>query len=329
MSAGDNLWGEEESFQDMPESAQTVYDERGRATVPAANSYTPRVAVQPSPSHSPQRQQAVERSNRVVQELNNEEETEGYEDEEDVLSDADLRLEQGKLYKLIMKHDLFADVEADERAIQNVQKAIRKFAKEQMEIMLGMRSEQAPESVQVVSPFNALEIEVLKTIASTFSKGATDEYEEESAPLPAAPKRKTLNPIGGPKKQSAKPLASKPQAPVKRARPQSSFDATIDQIAREEGVPRELLEEGQLLNKPVHELTADELLRRNQLVSQRRGTQVKSAQAAPMPSPEQMANMVASSVTMSPNATNPVWSNLINKVKSMPQSINHQDWSDK
>ena len=67
------------------------------------------------------------------------------EEEEDftaVFNDANLRIEQGRLYQMIMNHDIFEGMDADERAVQNVQKEIRKFARERMEIMLGMRQEQ-------------------------------------------------------------------------------------------------------------------------------------------------------------------------------------------
>jgi len=79
----------------------------------------------------------------------------------DVLSDARLRLEQGSLYELIMNSDLFGGSES--KAARNVQREIRRFAKERMEIMLGMRQE-----VQKVDPlsahFSEMEIMTLKAV---------------------------------------------------------------------------------------------------------------------------------------------------------------------
>jgi len=337
-SAGENLWGEEEPFSDMPETAQTVYDEQGRA-IPAqritydaqGNAIAPQNYSPPVPPPQPQQQQRqpMQPQQHQPQEEVYEEVEETEEDDADVLTDADLRLEQGKLYKLIMKHDLFADVEADERAIQNVQKAIRKFAKEQMEIMLGMRSEQAPVGLQVAFPFNAMEVEVLKMLASTATKGATEDAEEYVPEVHQAPRKATLNPIGGPRKQARapKPLPAKPQAPVKRNR-SSSLDETIERIAREEGVPRELLEEGQLLNKPVRELTPQELEERNRIIAQRRQGQVVNPQRVPMATQaemEQRAIVHASSIS-SGLAKSPILTNLIDKVKAMPRSLNHVDY---
>src|ERR1019366_6683663 len=97
------------------------------------------------------------------------------EDFVDVLSDAHLRLEQGSLYKLVMNGNLFQDVDADPKAVQNVQKEIKTFAKERMEIMLGMRKEtNTVEHLEIDFPFNALEVEVLKKLASTATKGASE-----------------------------------------------------------------------------------------------------------------------------------------------------------
>lgn len=305
--SNDNLWGEEEPFSDMPEEARTVNGQPGQATVTPQQYSAPTI-----PPKSQERQQAIERSNAAIEALNSrtvpayeeEQDEESQEDEDysEVLNDANLRLEQGSLYKLIMKHELFADTDADPKAVQNVQKAIRKFAREQMEIMLGMRQDPQTatiERLEIDFPFNALEVTTLKALARTATKGKTDESDNFvpevkriTQDVPTAPKRNSFTPIGSTssKKTSPaqKPLASRPSAPVKR----SKLDDVIDQVAREEGIPRELLEENQLLNKPVKELTAVELLERDKLVSKRRGTQVKSSQALPMPTLEQQNQMI-------------------------------------
>ena len=127
------------------------------------------------------------------------------EDEDDfteVLSDARLRLEQGKLYEMVMNHDLFGGVESDPRAAKSVQKQIRKFAKEQMEIMLGMRQEEVAVT-NATSDFSSLEVHALKDIAakliSTRGMKEEDYPEEPTQGTPAAPpKKKTLNTIGNP-----------------------------------------------------------------------------------------------------------------------------------
>jgi hypothetical protein len=206
---------------------------------------------------------------------------ESIETEEDfsaVLNDANLRIEQGRLYQMIMNHNLFEGMEADEKAIQNVQKEIRKFARERMEIMLGMRQEQVAPSSIVSSPFNDLEVDILKKIASKATNGATEtpEANQVAAAVREVPRRQTLNPIGGstglkkpapvapqrpqPKPQQAqRPLPSKPQAPIQRTK----MDQTIDQICAEEGISRADLElEYVGIGKKLHELNSEELTQR-------------------------------------------------------------------
>lgn len=302
--SNDNMWGDEDPFDDKPESAQT--GENGLPVsptpIPSIHQYAPPVvppAYSPEPVELEQYEDAHEESEEQIEE----------DEYSEVLTDANLRLEQGSLYKMIMKHDLFAGVDSDPKAIQNVQKAIRKFAREQMEIMLGMRQETAKvERLEIEFPFNALEVEVLKAVAHTATKGQTEHSDNyvpkvsrvtETLPAVSSPRRSNaLNPIGHgaaparpvapPARPAKKALQSRPTAPVKR----SKLDDIIDQVTRETGVPRELLEENQLLNKPVRELTSTELIERDRLVAKRRGTQVKSQQALPMPSPEQAAQMV-------------------------------------
>ena len=86
----------------------------------------------------------------------------------------------GKLYELVMKHDLFAGLDADPKAMKVVQKEIRQYAQERMEIMLGMRQEktEAPAGFPMeLFPFNSLEVEILKAIAATATKGESRDAE--------------------------------------------------------------------------------------------------------------------------------------------------------
>jgi len=188
------------------------------------------------------------------------EESEDEEDFSDMLSDARLRLEQGKLYELIMNHDLFSGVDADPKAAKVVQKQVRKFAKEQMEVMLGMRqtTEAAP---MVSSPFNSLEVDILKKLASAASKGAT-ESEEAQAEMPEPvlpPKKKTLNTIGSSKPQAKpqpKPMARKAEPIKRQAKPRPEL-------------PPEFEPDYEPLDKPIHKMTAAELAERDRQAAER------------------------------------------------------------
>jgi hypothetical protein len=201
------------------------------------------------------------------------------EDFSDILSDARLRLEQGKLYEMIINHDLFSGVDADPRAARVVQKQMRNFAKLQMEILLGMRQESAePTKGMVSSPFNSLEVKILKIVASKASNGASEMEEEEDEEYVApAPKKKTLNTIGSnkPKQQpkpQPKPVTQKKVEPIKRQAKQVSQ------------LPPEMEPDYEPLNKPIHQMTAQELAERDRQALERQ----KSRQAA---SPKDRAPM--------------------------------------
>lgn len=319
MSDNNNMW-EDDVFEDKPEEAKTgaKNDTLTSSTpMPDVHQYAP--PTRPAPPKQPPPPQVPAGFEFEEEEPEEDEESEDYSE---VLSDANLRLEQGSLYKLIMKHELFEGSDADPKAIQNVQKAIRKFAREQMEIMLGMRQDPQTtvvERLEIEFPFNAMEVEVLKAVAHTATKGATehsDNYVPDvtrtTGPIPVIPeKRNTFNPIGSsPAKRQVpkKKLATRPNEPLKR----SKMDSTIDEIAErladqtvsketiKAGLRRELEEHGQLLGKSVRDLTADEVIARNREIDRRRGGQVKSTQALPMPSAEQQAIMVET--TAAPNA---------------------------
>jgi hypothetical protein len=315
--SNDNLWEEEEVFDDKPEEAQTKYNEQGRAVIPPS---TAQPIIIPPQQQPQQRHQRIEEAPAYEEEVEATEESEE-EDYSEVLTDANLRLEQGSLYKLIMKHDLFVGVDADPKAIQNVQKAIRKFAREQMEVMLGMRKETAQvEHLQFDFPFNALEVEVIKAMAKTFSKGATENSDayvpnviRTTEEVSIAQRQNTLNPIGGstaPKRSTQvqapkKRLANKASAPLKRSKLEENIDDLAARLAGDgvsketikAGLRRELEEHDNLLNKSIRELTPSQLEERNNQIAQRRGAQVKSQQAIPMPSAEQQAMMIESRVT--------------------------------
>lgn len=302
----DNIYEDEEIFEDKPEAARAGRQDllTSPTPMPEVHQYAPPVVPPATPAYS-----SYEEEEEFEEETSEETEEEDYSV---TLSDASLRLEQGSLYKIIMNHPLFDGVDADPKAIHNVQKAIRKFAKEQMEIMLGMR--QDPETVKVERlefdfPFNAAEIDFLKQLSYKGTKGESansDNYVPSAIRttehLPVV-KSHTLNPIKGasaPKRRSEpqRPLPSRPTTPVKRSpRTNPNIESEVERLFYETGMPKDairraLLDKSEPLQKSVSELTAGELEERNRLVVQRRGNQVKSDQAIPMPSPEQAASMV-------------------------------------
>jgi hypothetical protein len=328
----ENLWGEEEPFSDVPDEVNL--DNAGNP-IDAPQAQVRRTSTPPP---KPQ-QQAQEYETSVEQNFLDHLEqavNDGEDEFANIFQDANLRLEQGSLWKTVMQHELFDGVDADPKAIQSVQKAIRKFAKEQMEIMLGMRQEIAKvETLNIDFPFNELEIKILKGVVSKMTDGESDRADRyvpnvtrTTEDVPTIPKRQTLNTIGSRRaapaptqRANGKPLQRKPQTPVKRSR----LDATIDQIAREEGIPRELLEEdlpGIGSSKSWNEMTDAEKFERNRLIALRRGTQVKSDQALPMPSNDHMEQIAISRAAAASGVPGSLTSRLLDAVKAMPPSLN-------
>jgi len=235
-----------------------------------------------------------------------EEQSDEEEDFSSLLSDARSRMEQGRLYEMLMDHDIFAGADADEKAIKFVTKQIRMFAKERMEIMLGMRQE-APK-VQAFNaadfPFNDIEVAALKDLAYVATKGASSRDEAQTftpQAVPAAPRRTGLNPIAvkpaarpstpaaRPPAPAPKPLAQKAQAPVKR---DPKAEAAIERILQEEGITREEYERQyppgyKSLPKPLNNMNEQELAEWRRQDALKTKAQVKSQFAIPMPTAEQ------------------------------------------
>jgi hypothetical protein len=135
-----------------------------------------------------------------------------FEEEQSLMDNARVRLEQGRLYEMLIKHDLFDGVDALPEAISNVQNELKNFIMERLEILLGMKSEK--EEVRHViqeSQFNDLEVQVLRRVASKFSKGMTENAPattSEPPPLNTVKKKKTGN---GLKSLNSKPSKPKPK----------------------------------------------------------------------------------------------------------------------
>lgn len=176
----------------------------------------------------------------------------------DVLSDANLRLEQGRLYQMIMNHDIFGETDADPKAIKNVQREMRRFARDRMETMLGMRLEESKQQAIVSSPFNDMEVTVLKLLASKMSKGATEEIEQPH-PVIAPPKKEGITAISG---------ATRPKVPTPLNRsPKTSPPVKTQNKAPVKAQPKN--EETSSLTKSIDQMTPAELAEHDRKASER------------------------------------------------------------
>lgn len=193
------------------------------------------------------------------------------------LTDANLRIEQGRLYQMLMTADIFGNLDCDEKAIKNVQRELRRFAKDRMEVMLGMKKPTEQSTNIVSSPFNHLEVEVLKTLAAKLSGGNT----QKADPKPA--KSNTLNSIssGANKskntvKAALQNLGVPPRKPPTKgtAKPAAPASAVLDP---------------NLANKKIEDMSYDEKLAYN---SQKSAVydknKISNPEAIPMPSLESL-----------------------------------------
>lgn len=319
-----NLWDEDDDnsqFLDRPDETR-VDNNRQPMQAPPVQIQQPQ---RPRPSNIPA--EPVPAAQEQSAHFEGDIDLDIYEDEDfsEVLNDANLRIEQGRLYQMVMNHELFEGMEIDPRAVKNVQTEIRRFARERMEVMLGMRKETSKvETLEIDFPFNALEVEVLKKLAFTATKGATRDSDNfvpaikrVTEEVPVAPRRTTLNPIGNTqsKKTTTQRLPSKATSPIKRKR----LDATTEQILAEEGVSRELIEEDYVpIGKPLNQLTSQELEKRARETQQRLAQRktVKSTSALPMATPEQQELMAIQRANQMGSA--PGMAALLEKVKNMP-----------
>lgn len=285
--SGNIFADDEEEFRDIPDEVT-----EGQSA-PPVNVRTARPAT-PPPAPQPTIIQEYEENPELDTSLEE-------DDFGDAVTDARFRLELGRLYEMLLNHDIFAGAEADEKAVKAVTKQIRNFAKEQMEIMLGMRQEVAKVEPLAAAdfPFNDLEVQILKALASTASKGATAAPEVQvfsGAQAAVAPRKTGLNPISVKPTQkpvakpAPKPLAQKPAAPVTRK--QERTEAQIEQILAEEGITREEYERQynpnyKPLTKPLSNMSEAEIKEWRRQDALKTNKQVKNPTALPMPTPEQ------------------------------------------
>lgn len=133
-------------------------------------------------------------------------EDEDYEEEVDLMQNARIRLEQGRLYEMLIQHDLFGDIDANPTAVSMVQKEIKDFIMERLEILLGIRAEKEVEVHKVEAQFNDVEVEALKQVAAKLTKGASVHVPQPTVAKPSLGVK--------PKNSGLKKLSSKPKEKV-------------------------------------------------------------------------------------------------------------------
>ncbi len=219
------------------------------------------------------------------------------EDDEDttsLMADANLRLEQGRLYQMVLENNIFAETNADPRAIKNVQREIRKFVRERLETMLGIRQELAIQETVVSSPFNDLEVTALKMLASRVSGGATEQTAKPTPYTPPVqPKKDGITAISGnlrPKIDT--PLRKEPKTALK---PQP-------QTKKQPAAKSAIKEDDSFLQKPIEDMTAEELAEHDKKALERRSKNYAALpnNLVPHPTPQALEMMYSQQVASNP-----------------------------
>lgn len=160
-------------------------------------------------------------------------------DEVSFMKNARVRLEQARLYELLIEHDLFDGVDAAPEAVDRVQGEIKAFIVDRLEILLGMKNEKETEIQQIIHPsqFNDVEVKALKMIASKVTKGAsTDAPTTEPEPselntIKKEAKRQGLNTLGTKKPVvKPKPVVAQPKPkpkPVRKPEPKPAVKKEV------------------------------------------------------------------------------------------------------
>ena len=242
--------------------------------------------------------------------------------EKSVVGEAILRLEQARLYEMLLKHNFFEGVSNNVSAKQNVEQELKKFILDRLEILLGIKQESQQVSsseVTVDLPFNDVEIDFLKALAYQGTKGASGSGLSAQAQatvqptklqqLPKVQAPAGLRPLSQPKpapmkqsqpapRQQVRPPAPPQRQPIKTQRPASKpakkGPRSIDEIAREDIAKMKN-------RKPAHQMNAKELAAANKKV-EGGGSRARPKDALPMPSAEQQITSIITSKSSQPKA---------------------------
>lgn len=228
-----------------------------------------------------------------------------------IMSDARLRLEQGRLYEMLLEHSLFGDVEANPQAIKNVEREIRRFIRERLEVLLGLREDPriVKESrAQASDQFTPFEVDFIKKLIAKTTGGLSQQIH-----TPPKEQQQVSGTIRKVASQDTKPLSSKisPAAqdrslkktpnvrvsPPKKAQPAAPAQPAMV-VKTKQGIIEIPEEVEEPLGKPAHRMSRSDLTERNRRIAERQAgkkAQIPSDRL-PTPTPDQAQAMVVASV---------------------------------
>ena len=282
----------------------------------------------------------VEATDEEIEELVEESAYELDQEQANTIFNARIRLEQAKLYEMLINHDLFEGVDASPQAIKRVQNELKYYIVSRLEILLGIRQPVQPKQEQSRLPLNPVEIDFLKALSAKGTKGASLQAEEEEyepdtpAPMPvrattkpkglkplapAAPKKKTVTKTQAKPKPKAQPKAQQ-QAPLQSSQPKqkpkkNNVDSAHKKIKSDGVLSKRNLSEAEAIaiakediakssGKPFHELNAKEKAARVKEVNERHARKPRPQNAVPIPTADQLAATYMTQQTMRSGSQN-------------------------
>lgn len=219
--------------------------------------------------------------------------------EQDLVENATFRLEQGRIYEMLMKHDLFEGVQVDKRASAKVNAEIKSFVMERLEILLGIKAEKERKTevnFKVKLPFNQMEIDAIKDMAFKLTKGKSGSLEEieavvEKEELEVLKPKVRMAPISRP--APVKPQMQQIQRPKPQQRAMAPMSQPKQQLQRRPQ-PKPKAPEKKFAS--VSEMSEQDLIQRNALTPKvARGTPAR-IQPIPMPDGDSMVGAYSSRI---------------------------------
>jgi hypothetical protein len=203
-----------------------------------------------------------------------------------IISEAMVRLEQARLYEMLIKHDMFDGVEANQIALNNVKAELKHFLLERLEVLLGIRQDSLKKenSQPHSSDFNKSEVDFLKMFVKKSLEKIQPITVKQDQPQglkkiqsePQQIQRVQITP-----EQVSKPQKSRPQTNITQKKPSTIEEIALQDLKEMKG------------RKPVHEMSREELEEHNEKISKKYQASKRPQNAIPMPTAQQTEMLYA------------------------------------
>jgi hypothetical protein len=214
------------------------------------------------------------------------------------IGEARLKLEQARLYEMLIQFDLFGDVNVHPEAVDKVRGELKDFLVDRLEVLLGMKDDDGGGARH----FTSIEIRALKEVARKITDGYQTRkvYDDEGKPSGGLRKLQVDEPEERPARVT-KP-APAPAAPKPAIKPVPKSAPPLRKVAAK-APPPPTRKASNLTRKSIDEMSEDELIERN---AQNRTRIAKSESKAPkgMPAFDQEVMLHQTQQSLNPSMQN-------------------------